>query len=357
MPFTANEIANIANSALDFYFNKGEAFLQSIQARPLVDVMEKGAKTFPGGKSDISIAVQGDFGTGTNDNLTGYTHDDTVGFFTPANVRRVAFPWREHHIGLTLTHTELKIDGISVSDTNGESVSQHSQREMTALVDLFDNKLADFGERYGRSLNTILWGDGTVDAKGMLGLRAFIVANPTTGTLGGINRATTTWWRNRARTAAHAAVGGPGAVTSATTGGGVLVQVLQEEMRQLRRYGGRPSRFFAGSDFIAAMEREMRANGYYSQSGFRGAQDAAMGGMRFDGLEVVYDPTLDDLGLAKRAYIWDDRHITLMKMQAEWRRQHTPSRPVNQFVLYRSITCTGQVAARQVNSALVIDIV
>lgn len=358
MPFTAPELTNITNSALDFYMNKGEAFAQTIQKKPLIDKMLGTAKTFPGGKGDISLAVIGDFGAaGVNDGLRGFTHDDTVNFYTPANNRRVNYTWREHHIGMTLTHTELKIDGISVVDTNGEETSMHSKREMTVLVGLLDTKMKDFAEQYARTFNTLLWGDGTADAKAMAGLRAAIVANPTTGTYGGLNRATTTWWRNRARTAANAAAGGAGAVVSSPANGGALLQVLQAEKRQLIRYGGNPRVFLAGSDFIGALEIEMRANGFFSMNGFRGTQDGSMGGLTFDGSPVQYDPTLDDLGLSKRAYWFDPDHIYLAKMEGEWNRQHTPSRPFNQFVTYRSVTSTGQLVARQLNSALVIDIV
>jgi len=358
MAFTAGELTNIANSMLDYYLNKGDTFKQTIQDKPLLSVFDGKAKTFSGGKGDISLGIVGAFGAGgTNDTLKGYTHDDTVNFYTPANNLRAAFPWREHHIGLTMTHTELKIDGLSVTDTNGGGTSSHSERDMHVLVGLMESKLFDFGEQYARSLNSLLWGYGTADAKGLAGIRAALVANPTTGTYGGLNRATYSWWRNRARTAAHAAAAGTGAVTSSPTNGGALVQTLQGDFRQLRRYGAKPDQFFAGSDFIAAMETEMRANGYYTQTGFRGMQDAAMGGMKFDGITVTYDPTLDDLSLSKRAYIWDSRDIFLMKMQSEWKRQHTPARPPNQFVLYRSVTCTGQVVATRLNGAMVIDIV
>ncbi len=360
MAFTAGELAHIANAALDFYLNdNGSTFKQTIQSKPLLSIFENKAKTFPGGKGAISVPIKLAYGDGSgNDGVKGFNHDDTVGFFTPANSTRANYTWREHHLGFTMTHTELKIDGISVTDTNGEGVSNHSQREQTVLFGLLEDKLHEFGEIYARTMNALLWGDGTADAKALAGLRSIITPNPRTGSVGGVNRATVgnELWRNRARTAAHAADGGEGAVTSNPANGGALLQVLQQDMRQLRRYGGNPNRFHAGSDFIGAMEVEMRANGYYSQGGFRGKQDGAMGSLSFDGLDIVYDPTLDDLSLAKRAYIWDDRHIMLYKMQGEWKRQHTPARPANQFVLYRSLTCTGQMVATQCNSAEVIDI-
>jgi hypothetical protein len=371
MAFTAGEIANIANAALDFYFNKGEAFKQSIQNRPFWDMLERKAKTFPGGKGNISIAVEGDFGsnpmvpTGGSDTVKGYTHDDKVSFFTPYNIKRAEYPWREHHIGLTMTHTELKIDGISVVDTNGERTSNHSQREMTVLVNLLEDKLFALGEQYARGMNTLAFGDGTGDAKALAGIQALVKESPVAGTVGGLSNATNKWWRNRARTAAYAAAvtatpalagHGGGAVTSNVADGGALLQVLQYEYRQLIRYGGKPDFFVCGSDFLDAMEKELRANGIYSQQGFDASQELSIGQLMFMGNKIQYDPTLDDMGKSKRAYWIDSRAVFLEKMDSEWRKDHTPSRPADQFLLYRSITSTGAMVAKQLNSSLVIDI-
>lgn len=368
MAFTSQELAVIADASLDYYLNKGKAFDQSLQARPLVNIMESNRKTFPGGKGDISVALLGEYGAGgVNDKLSGYTHDDVVNFYTPANLTRATFPWREMHIGIELTQTELKIDGISVVDTNGARTTKHSQREKTALVDLFDLKLQDMGEQYARSLNLLLWGDGTTDPKALAGLRSLVTADPSVGTVGGINRATKSWWRNRARTAAFDAkvtatpslsAHGGGPVTSDPANGGALCEALQVESRQLTRYGGRPNQALVGSDFLGALERELRANGNFHTDGesIRGGADVSVGDIRHGNLRFKYDPTLDDLGLSKRAYIFDTRTIMLMAMEDEWRRKHTPSRPADQFVLFRSLTCTGQLVARQLNNALVMDI-
>jgi hypothetical protein len=359
MAFTAGEISNIANAALDFYYNKGDTFKQAIQAKPLLRLMESSAKSFPGGKGNISLAVKGDYGAGgVNDHVVGYTHNDTVNFYTPANIKRVNYPWREHHIGLTLTHTELKIDGISVTDDagDGSSLSNHSDRDVTVLVNLLQDKLEDFGEQYARSMNALLWGDGTSDAKALAGIQSIIADVPNAGNLGGLSRATNVWWQNRAATVAFGAAAGRGPVASATTNGGALLQFLQQEYRQLIRYGGRPSKFLAGSSFISAMEVELRANGNYSMTGFTGPQDGSMGSLKFMNCTIEYDPTLDDLGHAKRGYWWDPRHIYLMKEDGEWDHKFTPARPYNQFVMYKSMTHTGQMVAQQVNSALVVDI-
>lgn len=365
MPLTQAQLDFIANGATDFYLNKGEAFQQQLQSRPLVKVMEANATEFPGGKGDISVAVQGVYGAaGVDDSLVGFVGDDQLSFFNPTNLDRLAFTWREHHIGLTATYTELKHDGISVTNERG-GTARHTGREKTMLIDMWENKLFDFGERYARSLNDLLWGDGTADAKAMHGLTHFIVANPLAGTVGGKDRsvAANAYLRNRARTAAYYTANGNAdgphggnAVTVDPQNGGALLQTLQKEALQLRRYGAKPNTFLAGSDFIDGYQREIRANGAYTQTGFKGSQDGAMGAVLFDGTPIVYDPTLDDMGYAKRGYWFDNRHIKLAKMTGEWRRVHNPPRPHDKFVLYRSITSTGQMIAKQLNGALVIEI-
>ena len=367
--YTTPLLEHVTTAALDWWFNKGSAFQQAIQEKPLLAMMESKAKSFPGGKGDIVISVKGDYGNtaapGTNDKLVGYELSDTVNYYTPANLKQAKFTWKEHHIGISLTHSELKSDGISVVDTNGEDTSEHSGRDDTVLVGLLEDALQDLSERYAISMNDLLWGNGSGDAKALAGMAALITDAPGTGVVGTLNRATYPWWRNRAYTTAMGtAVGGTPAlaawggapITSAAANGGALITLLQKEYRQLTRYGGKPNTGFCGSDWLGAIESELRANGNYSMQGFSSGKDVAVGQISYMGTDFTYDPTLDALGKSKRCYWWDNRDIYLIKMQDEWRHQHSPARPPDKYVLYRGITSTGQLCARRLNSAVVIDI-
>ena len=367
--YTQPLLDHITTAALDYWLNRGTAFQEAIQEKPLLALMESKAKSFPGGKGDLIFSVKGDYGNtaapGTGDKLVGYQLDDSVVYYTPANLKQARYPWKEHHIGITLTHSELKTDGISVVDTNGESTSEHSGRDDTVLVGLLEDALQDLSERYAQSLNLLLWTNGTTDPKALAGMAALVTDNPTTGVVAGIDRATKTWWRNRAYTSAMGtavtgdstlAAWGGAPIASSATGGGVLIAKLQSEYRQLTRYGGRPNTALCGSDFLGALETELRANGSYSMTGFAGGKDVSVGTISYMGTDFEYDPTLDVLGKQKRAYWWDNRDIQLCKMQDEWRHQHSPARPPDKYVLYRGITSTGQLCARRLNSALVIDI-
>jgi hypothetical protein len=368
--YTQPLLDHITTAALDYWLNKGTAFKEAIQEKPLLAAMESKKKTFPSGKGNIIISVKGDYGNtaapGTSDQVVGYQLDDVVTYYTPANLRQAVFPWKEMHIGITMTHTELKSDGITVVDSGGDSnTNEHSGRDDTVLVGLLTDALEDLSEQYARGMNNLLWTNGTADPKALAGMAALITDDPTTGTVAGLDRATRTWWRNRAYTAAMGtavtgtpakAAWGGAPITSSATGGGALITLLQKEYRQLTRYGGKPNTGFCGTDFLGALESELRANGNYSMTGFSTGKDISVGTISYMGTDFEYDPTLDALGKNKRCYWYDNRDIYLVAMQDEWRHQHSPARPNDKYVLYRGLTSTGQLCARRLNSAVVIDI-
>ena len=337
MPFTAQELANVANAALDF-FVKGDAWSQVIQERPLFRELKSKQKTFPGGKDNISLPVKGVYTTA----IQGFSHDDRVSYSNPANIKRAVFPWKEIHAGIQVTLTELKKDGISVVDSmNGKQTAEHSDREMTALTNILDDKLEDMAEGWARTFQTMLWQDGTQDAKQVAGVQSIITEAPTTGITGGIDRAANSFWRNRASLA----------INTATPANQNLVTTLQREMRQLRRFRGKPSFFPCGSDFLDAFEQELRSKGNYTLEGWAktGRIDASVADLSFKGVNLEYEPTLDDLGKSKYGYLIDTRRLNLWVMDGEDDKQHTPARPADQYVIYRAMTWTGGMCANQLN--------
>ena len=336
MPFTQQELDNIANSALDFYI-KGKPLSQSIQDKPLLKAFMSKKKTFPGGKGEISKAVKNDYTSA----FAGYSHDDTVTYANPANVKRTAMPWKELHSGIQLTHSELKTDGISVVDTNGESTAEHSERELTALTNILEDKFEDLDEGTARSLNEIFWRDGTQSTKVPPGVLYFLSGTPTTGVVGGIDRALNSWWRNRSSLAI---------VASAASQ--TLTKTLRSEWRQLRRYGGNPTLILCGSDFLEALDLEVAEKGTYTQQGFTkgGATDIGMAEVSMKGAGTfMYDPTLDDLGYEDYCFMIDPRHLYPMVMDGEDMKRHTPARPAEKYVMYRGITWTGLLFADKLN--------
>ena len=342
MAFSSAELDNIANAALDYYINKGGVYSQSLQDKPLLKAMDAGAKTFPGGKGEMSVAVKGTYTT----SVAGYTHNDTVTYANPANIKRANYSWKEHHAGISLTLTELKKDGISVTDsTTSSGISNHTGRDQTVLANLFEDKLDDMMEGYTRGINEFLYGDGTADANAIAGIQTLVVDSPTTvgTTVGGLSTVSNTWWRNRSNVA-----------ISTTAGGQELIETLHSEMRQLKRFGGKPNVAVCGSAFLDRLGDELRRNGNYSQTGFSRGQNISMGEINYNGLTFAYDPTLDDLTISgktpsKRCYILDSSKLCMYYMDGEKMKRHSPARPATQYVMYRAITTTAALSATQLN--------
>lgn len=348
MAFSVAELTNIANAALD-YFIKGPALAQSIQDKPLLKALEGNKKSFPGGKGNIVIPVKGDYTTA----IAGYNHTDSVSYANPANLKQVSFPWKEIHAGITVSLTELKNDGISVVDTaQGKNVSEHSERDLTVITGLLEDKLDDMAEGWSRTFNSMLWKDGTQDAKQVPGILSILTDTPSVGTTGGLDRATTAWWRHRALVGANK-------ITSSVTNQ-TLTKTLRKEVRQLRRYTKSANYLIlAGSLFLDALEQEVAEKGVYTQSGFvnNGKNDIGMSDIAMRGVGTfVYDPTLDDLNLSKRAYFIDLNAIQLMPMEGEDKKSHNPARPFNQYAIYRAMTWSGGLVARQLNSSAVYEV-
>lgn len=353
MPFTAEELANINNASLEHFIEKGKVFKQNVSNKPMLKAFDEARGTFPGGNQYASVGVKSGQGGGS---LSGYTHDDSVSYYNSATNKRAKFAWKEHHIGTVLTHTELKIDGIDVADDSADqSTSQMDGREEHVLANLLDEKNDDLGEDYAKSLDTLIHGDGTADTKALAGIQSLILptASVASGTTGGIDRAANSWWRNRALT-------GGSAVASSTSGGGALLQVMQKELRLLSQFaqGGTRWRFFCGSDYYDAMEKELRANGNYTLDGFTSdkAVDGGMAALKFKGKPIEWDPSLDAISLQKYLYVIDMKRIRLLYMNGQRMKKHNPSRPYDRYVMYSGLTTTAVLTAQQLNTSEVIAI-
>ena len=232
---------------------------------------------------------------------------------------------------------------------------------MTVLVGLLEDKLFDLGEKYAREMNALLYGDGVADPKALAGLKLLVADDPSIGTVGGINRATAgfEWWRNRARTAAFGvkvsgtpALGawGGGAITSQRRQWRRSAAGLQSERRQLtkiRRHSRplpRRFRLHRRHGEGDPGQRQLLDDRLHQEPG------------RLDGIDELRrhgghlrPDARRSWACRKRAYWFDTKKIMLMVMEDEWMHKHTPARPYNQFLMYRSITTTCQLIGKQFN--------
>lgn len=337
----ANDIVNTTLT----YFVRGMSLAQTTEDKPLLSFLNGGSKTFPGGKDYVSTAVKGTFMSDTAGFLTGYNEDDALTFAQAQNTLRAQYAWKEVAANLIISFTELKKDGISVSERG--KTSTHSQAELVRLTSILEERLEDFAESWKRAMNTMLWADGTQDAKQVAGVRSIVLTANAGATTGGLARNTYAWWNNLTNI-------GLGVSEQNQT----LTKALRHDLIQLRRYGGKPNKALCGSAFIDALMTEVQAKGLYTQEGFsRSANDLGMDKIRMKGLgDFEYDPTLDDLALSKSCYIFDSRRIRLRPMDGEANKLYMPERPYQYMVFLKTMTWTGTLECTQLNAMEVLTI-
>lgn len=332
----ANDLANnlIAN------FIRGQALAQTTANKPLLKYLTASKKTFGGGLNVVSIPVKGVFMSDTAGFFQGYANDDSLNFTQSQNVLRVSYPWKELHAGLIITMTELKNAGVHIADHQSETKS--SDTALYALTDLLMERLDDYKESWARAMESMLWSDGSQDAKAVPGVTNLLIDNPAVGITGGLDRATYDWWRNRALLNIQASEENQ-----------TLSKALRSEQRIIRKFGGMPNRWVGGSDFISALELEVQAKGNYTLEGFtkEGATDLGMAQIRMMGVGICeYEPELDRRGQSKYSYMYDDRRVQLYPMMEEENKLLTPERPYQYMIFLKSMTWTGAFCTNQLNA-------
>ena len=144
----------------------------------LMRLKEKGrTKTFSGGSTilqELSFAANG---------TAMYYSGAEVLDISPADVISAAqFPIKQAAVAVT-------INGLEILQNSGEE----------QIIDLFDARMEVAESSIQNLIATGIYSDGTgTNGKQITGLQAMVVASPSTGTVGGIDRATWSFWRNQA---------------------------------------------------------------------------------------------------------------------------------------------------------------
>ena len=119
-----------------------------------------------------------------------------------------------------ISAAQYKISQYADSVTmSGLEMLQNSSKE--AIIDLLDGRMQVSEARLLNRISGDLYGDGTGNGgKNLDGLGAAVAVTPTSGTYGGINRATWTFWRNQ--------------ITTGATSANILSKMTDAAIKQIR---------------------------------------------------------------------------------------------------------------------------
>lgn len=347
MPFTSEQISYAGKAAMDYTMSKAPEDLYNTD-RPLLKALQASKKSFPGAKQYINEKLR----TTNDSNFQWFGPDEEVSYNRKRTLAEANFSWGSAHDGFALTEEELLQNYISVTDDrNATPTTAEKQQFVNLITENTETLKLGFSEKLDYDLHL----DGTQDTDAIPGLDLLVSTTPTTGTVGGINRATATYWRNYAETGIAATPG-------------VLNTAMERAWRTVTRVGGNsPNLILAGSKFIDAYRAEQAATQERHIVMGRGGVSTADGSINeltFKGVPLVWDPVMDDLQAAldptidwdKRAYLLNTRYIKLRPAEGQDMVTRRPPRVYNRYTHYWGITWRGAMTITRPSAQAVLSI-
>lgn len=191
-----------------------------------------------------------------------------------------------------ITSAEYAIRQAAVSvSISGLEMLQNSGEE--AVLDLLDSRMTNAEGSFLNGLSFDIYSDGALTGQ-IGGLQALISATPTTGTVGGIDRATWAFWRNIAYSAA---TDGGAAATSAN-----IQSYMNRTWRQLVRGTDGPNLIVADNNYWTFYLESLQAIQRIQTVSGDTAAGVGFQTLKYMGSDVVLDGGFQGLGLATDAF-------------------------------------------------------
>lgn len=347
MPITTGDLAHLSKVSLDDYIRNQTTDNISVQTPLLKKLMAK-KKELIGGRLNVVKNIRK-----SHDSNFAWTYgEQKVSFNRRQTTELAAFPWKVAVDGMYIPFDFLFGNGIDVVEgKRGEAKLEKAER--VQLIDLLDEQNSAFTIGFNEKLDLELHRSGTSSADAIVGLDALVSTTPETGTVGGIDRATASYWRNTAITGIQ------------STSDGELTKAMEKAWRQCHRNGGTPDFILAGSDFIDAYRSSVVVT-QNAEAGKVKRIDAGVGegvntGLYFKGVEIIWDPqfenldTLDspDIAWEKRCYFLNMRDMELRDNDA---RITNPTRPHDTRCLFTMVELRSALTIGRSNAHAVLSI-
>lgn len=339
MAFSAQELQDAGKIALDFYL-KNKPIDQVAVERPLMKALMGKKKSFPGGKQYIVEQLRYRY----QSNFQWFNGASVVSYNKRVTTEQAQFPWRSAHDGFSLDEDRLAQNGIVIDDNSkGGNASNAEQVQLTNLLQEQTETLRlGFEEKFSMYLHL----DGSSSTDAITGLDAIVSLAPTTGTVGGIDRASNVYWRNNVSTG----------LSSST-----VLAAMETMWRACVKNGGRPDLIFAGAAFIDAYIAALAAAGQQIQYGGGKPRDldGGVSSIYFKGVEIQWCPEFDDnfggfvspsISWTKRCYFINSKHLTLRPMDGQDMVTRKPPRVYDKYVYYWALTWRGSLTTNRANA-------
>ncbi len=350
MAFNAEQLAYGGRAAIDFFL-KNDPIDQVNTAHPLFEKLVSNRKDYAGGKQFVVEQIR----EANDSNFQGYFGDSQVTYNRKRTLNQAQYEYGSFHDGFGLNEDELVQNGITMTDDRNATPSNSEKVQLTNLI---KENMETLKLGFTEGMDKMLHRDGTQSTLEIAGLDLLIATAPTTGTVGGIDAAVKTYWRN---------------AFSLDISQANLIAQMETEWRNCVRFGGQsPNFILAGETFIdtyraaadSVIDRQLNVSG-------RGPAnfDASIGqgtrtGLFFKGVEIIWDPVFTDLDVEdspaqewdSRAYFINTRHIKLRPISGHWMVGRKPPRVYDRYVQYWATTakCALTTGKRRAHAVLTV---
>jgi hypothetical protein len=351
MPFTAQEITDAGKIGLDFYLANKPVDQVALQ-RPLLKALQGKKKEAPGAKQFIAEQLRVRYGS----NFQWFNGSSVVTYNRRVTNEQANYTWRTCHDGLALDEDRLAQNGIIVTDDASKARSA-SDAEKVQLTNLLEEQAEALRLGFQEQFSYALHVDGTQSTDAITGLDGLISLTPTTGTVGGIDRSSTSnaYWRNNVSTG-----------LTTTTSTGTILNQMEVNWRQCMRAGagGAPDLILAGSQYIDGY-RNFVLNTFGRMDFGPSNTKRVEGGtsvLMFQGVEVQWSPEFAELDARfapatpweKRCYFLNTNTLRLRPLQGHDTVSRKPPRAYDRYEYYWALTWRGAMTLNQGNANAVL---
>jgi hypothetical protein len=351
MPFSAQDLIDAGKIGLD-YFLANDPVDQIALERPLLKALQAKKKTAPGAKQFVVEQLRKTYAS----NFQWYNGSSIVTYNRRQTIEQAQYAWRSCHDGFALDEDRLAQNGITITDSSGPSNATDAEKiQFTSLIEEQAAALKlGFQEQFSYQLHL----DGTQSTDAIGGLDSLVSLAPTSGVVGGIDRASSSnaYWRNNFSTG-----------LTTTTSTGTILNQMEVNFRQCSRNGGRPDLIIAGSQFIDGY-RNFVLNTFGRMDFGPSNTKVVEGGtsvLRFQGVDVQWSPEFQELDARfapatlweKRCYFLNTNTIRLRPLAGHDMISRKPPRAYDRYEYYWAMTWKGALTMNRSNANSVLALV
>jgi hypothetical protein len=351
MPFTSSEIVDAGKIGLDFYLANKPVDQIEVK-RPILQALQSKKKSAPGAKQFIVEQLRVRYSS----NFQWFNGSSVVTYNRRVTNEQANYAWRSCHDGLALDEDRLAQNGIIVVD-DASAARSASDAEKIQLTNLLEEQAEALRLGFQEQFSYQLHLDGTQSTDAVTGVDALLSLTPTSGTVGGIDRSSSSnaYWRNNVSTG-----------LTTTTSTGTILNQMEVNWRQCMRAGagGSPDLIVAGSQFIDGY-RNFVLNTYGRMDFGPSNTKRVEGGtavLTFQGVEVQWSPEFQELDARfapataweKRCYFINTNTLRLRPLQGHDMISRKPPRAYDRYEYYWALTWRGAITLNQGNANAVL---